>query len=237
MNVRCAGNQGARQLAREDQMKKLVLSAASLCMFVGCGTEYGQVSMGLSNPPAKSLVTSQLEVPAACVIYSPGGGDVDTVEDAYAAPFAFGCGVVVNAGNTLGLITGDAPTTQLATLPGDREIGIYRQMRPGFAIDVQRFSVTGPNPAVRAYLNHSNVCSVDTVGLPEANEANRIPVQIVAINESGFLLSLGSLGADAAHVSVIIDATQFLPSTPDLPWSGVDYSRFYLNGAPDLGCL
>ncbi|CAN5418656.1 hypothetical protein BH11MYX1_BH11MYX1_57350 [soil metagenome] len=94
----------------------------------GC-TDYGQATLAVSHPPIKSSSTSALEVPTRCPIYSPGGGDVDTVEEAYSKPYAFGCGVAASHNaepTTFGMVTGDTANGQLAKLPGDREIGIFR---------------------------------------------------------------------------------------------------------------
>jgi|GEM_PF-2683478 len=211
-------------------MKTISLTLLALA---GC-TDYGQAARSVSHPPSKSSQTSTLDVPATCPIYSPGGGDVDAVEEAYGKPFAFGCGVAAARGaepTVFGLMTGDAAGSQLAKLPGDREIGIFRQLRDGDQIEHAKLLVDGDAPAIRAYRSTSNVCAG---ALPEDSESNRIPVSIVATGDTGYLISLGTLGNEPAQIDVEYDPHAFIVGDFGSFGPRGTNDRFYVNSAPPL---
>jgi hypothetical protein len=188
----------------------------------GCTAGGQQVTMPVTNAPtARTDVNSQLAVPASCPIYAPGDWDTDTPELPYSSPLAFGC-VVDSSGATYGIATGDNSGSQLAIVPGNRELGIY------YAFDE---SVTSSplTSLIHAHAGADNVDGGPCCAEDDPNARAFVP-QAVAIGPGGMLLSFGVLDATATQIEIDFDTDQMFPGQHFQldQWN----DRFYVNAAP-----
>jgi hypothetical protein len=200
-------------------MKRLM--PLMLLSLVGCGgTETIRSGVVAIGSPVSSVGCpgTKLQVPKSCPIYAPGGGDVDTVE-APLPPGVSALCAVDDAGAAYGIIVGDAPTAQLAILPGGREIGIYLGFEPGeFSPD--QVVLSGSDANLDAWAAATNILNQDCCA--EGHPDGRLAIQMVALGQQGMLFSLGSFAGAPIQVS-------FLSNIPALPSY---FGRFYVNGPP-----
>jgi hypothetical protein len=196
------------------------------CVGLGaCGafeTMQNRVAITQAPPGVAGAPPSGLVVPKSCPVYAPGGGDVDTPE----APFPPGVSIVCavdDTGATYGIVDGDAPTAQLAIVPGNREIGLY----VGFAMPSGSvppgYELTGADPGMAAWAAPTNVQS-PTDCCAEDHPEGRRPLTALALGPQGVLVTLGSFDDAPIQVAGFIDQASWV-------W------RFYVNGSPSQQSL
>src|SRR5688572_22208251 len=166
--------------------------------------------MPIEDPaPLLSGVSTALVVPSACPIYTPTGSDTGTPEPAFPDQVDFYCGVTSTAG-AYGLVTGD--TGDLAVIAGNAEVGMYIDFAEDLEIDVE-------SPPIKVWRAATNI--VDHP-LPESDDANLRPTQLVALGSGGMMLTFGELGSEPEQISVEL----FRDGA--VAW----WVRFYVNGTP-----
>jgi hypothetical protein len=192
---------------------------ATQLMLAGCTHEnYRDMTLDVVGDPARIAgTTSELGVPAACPIYTPSGGDIDTPEPPFRSPIAFSCGVD-SAHQAYGLVTGDKG--DLAIIPGDRELGVYVALDPGQTFDPSLAKAWAAPLALPCICGSTGpvVSGPLDAELPELQANARIPIQAVAAGSGGLLLTVGHF--DDRSTQVVID----LGTTTSF--------RFYVNGVP-----
>jgi hypothetical protein len=180
-------------------------------------------------PPIVDGTPSGLTVPASCPVYAPGGGDVDTPEAPFPDHVTILC-VVDDAGGTYGIVNGDAPTAQLAVIPGSRELGFYLGFDAGAAFTPSKAALTGDMPSVEGWSAPKNIYSQDCC--PGAPGDPPLGMTTVAVGSFGWLISLGRFDASATQVALGLNTAELLPAYPGNTGSWV--ARFYVNGVPPL---
>jgi hypothetical protein len=182
--------------------------------------------------------SSDLVVPRRCRIYTPNGGDNRSAGPPFESPVLFGCGVD-SQGGVYGLVPGDDDYSyrNIAVILGDREIGVF------MAFDHTMFG-RAPTPAtitgsdgdlaqVRAWAAPLHVHDgypedLDDGTVTYPGDDHEIPLQVVAVGQSGVLLSLGHFDGIRLQVSL-----RLLWDRNDGGRADGYLERFYVNGAPD----
>jgi hypothetical protein len=165
-------------------------------------------------PTSDAGFQSALHVPTGCPVYAPGGGDVGTPEAPFPPELTAVC-VVDDQGGSYGVVPGDAPTAQLAVLPGLRELGLYLGLDPKLMISLDRLNGTLDGPILQAVMT---CCSPSRdVGLTP---------NVVAQDTTGLLVSLGQFDGGPQKVTFLVDLRGMLGADSPLVES------FYVNAAP-----
>jgi hypothetical protein len=195
-----------------------------------CGTPRDQ-RFEITVPPEvlASATDTSLMVPKSCPAYAPGGGDVDTPEPPFPDNVSIICGVD-EAGETYGLVNGDAPTARLAVLPGNQELGLYIGIEASAHFTSDRATVTGDNALLQAWAAPINV-EGRTSCCAEDQPNSRLTLQLVAVGSQGMLVSLGRFDAAPTQVAFDLNTAALVASDPPSGFSGW-WGRFYVNGTP-----
>jgi hypothetical protein len=135
-------------------------------------------------------------------------------------------------GASYGLRTGDRGTgPALAIIPGDHEVGVFFDLRAGYAPSLGDLT-TGAR--LKAWAAPVNVLSRGDC-CAEEHEEGRLAPRVVAARPSGFLVSLGTFDRASTQVALQVDVDDLFPScTPQnghacpTNWG----ERFYVNGEP-----
>src|SRR5437764_10849489 len=171
--------------------------------------------------PPRLECSSNLRVPTTCPIWAPGDSD-DNDEGPLPDQIAAACDLD-DSGATWGTAGGDQGPG-LAIIPGGRELGVYLSFDPSkYPVDVAALPT-----ALSAYAAPDNVDKFGGECCPELDEANRIPIHIVAIGATGVLISLGMFDTAKTQVEVGLTNAAFPGAKLWTEWN----NRFYVNGAP-----
>jgi hypothetical protein len=195
------------------------------------------------EPPLVTGSHSSLSAPRRCRIYTLNGRDNRSAGPPYESPVLFGCGVD-SQGIVYGLVTGGYG--DLAVVAGEREVGVFlafdhtmvgREPTPA--------TITGSDglvPQIRAWAAPVNVHDpFDPVpefpgdGTAAFADDRQVPIQVVAVGQTGALLSLGWFDYTRLQVSLLLlwDRIDPIPIPSDIEWRGY-IERFYVNGEPDI---
>jgi hypothetical protein len=208
-------------------MNRVSTSLVSLLCLgsVACSSETFQHEVSIVGaPPAVPCdPPSALQVPKRCPVYAPGGGDVDTPEAPFPDEFSIIC-AVDGTGATYGIVGGDAPTSHLAVLPGDRELGLYFGFKPGSNLNQKYSSLAGDDANAAMYAAPSSIYTSDCCA--ESHPEGRLAIRAVASGPEGLLVSAGTFGGSRTQLA------GWLALRSDLNVSWV--FRFYVNGDPGL---
>jgi hypothetical protein len=213
------------------------LGPLMLLSLVACGRNEAIRSsfLVLDKPLRVAGTESKLQVPDACPLYIPGGGDADTIEGDL-SPGISGICAVDDQGNAYGIMVGDGDSLTLpplAILPGNREIGVYIGFTPGDFIHgcIMVGDTCVPDAApttdqIKAFASPTSNIAVTTNAedcCAEDHPEDRIPVEMVAYGDQGILFSLGTFDLSPIQVAY------------QMYGDGVnDVERFYVNGVPPL---
>jgi hypothetical protein len=195
-------------------MKRLIVLIGLSAVACGRRESIQERQVAITDPPpVVAGCTSKLAVPASCPVYAPGGGDVDTPELPFPPGFTNIC-AVDDAGQSYGIADGDAPTAQVAVLPGNHELGVYLGFDTSAGFSPERAVLAGANPAVKAW----------------AGSTQR-ELTTVAVSERGILLSVGSFDGTPLEVTFLLNTAALFVS-PAAQSTGSAFEGFYVNGPP-----
>ncbi|HXT98041.1 MAG TPA: hypothetical protein VN853_17220 [Polyangia bacterium] len=206
-----------------------VIVVLTLLSLAACEGQQPQQIFAISQPPiAVPGSQSRLPVPTSCPVYAPGGGDIDTPEAPFPKHVTIMC-AIDDTGRTYGLVEGDAPTATMPMVAGDHELGFYIGFDAGAGFTADEAVLDGTSPNLAAYAGPFGVSSQDCC--PENHPEDRLAPTTVAVNDAGWLVSLGFFNESPTQVAVTVNTEVLLPpgSTPGNSGFG---ARFYVNGSP-----
>lgn len=206
-----------------------VIVSLTLLSLAACGGQQPQQIFVISQPPVPVPGSqSRLPVPTSCPIYAPGDYDVDTPEAPFPAHVTIMCAVDY-AGRTYGLVTGDSEGSTLAVVPGGGELGFYVGFDAGAGFTPDKAVLDGTNPNFTAYAGPTDVTSQDCC--PEQHPEDLLAPTTEAVNDAGWLVSLGFFDESATQVAVELNTDVLLPPGSTAGNGGFG-ARFYVNGTP-----
>ena len=208
-------------------MKRLI--PVVLFSLVACGQTEGlqdQQSEIAQLPSVESGQGSRLAAPTSCPIWAPGGGDVDTPEAPFPDHVSKLC-AVDDTGRGYGIVGGDAPTAQLAVIPGNHELGLYIGVDSSAQFTPDRAILSGGSADIEAWAAPTNVLSQDCCA--EDHQTGRLTLRMVAVGNRGMLLSFGTFDGMPTQVAFDLDTGALFGSGPT---NGGWFGRFYVNGVP-----
>jgi hypothetical protein len=217
---------------------RLALATSAGCL----GAPLPDTMLVTDAPHTVAGSSSDLVVPRRCRIYTPNGRSDRSDGPPFESPVLFGCGIDSQDG-VYGLVTGD--DFSLAVIPGEREIGVFLAFdRTIIGRAPTPATITGSDgdfPQIRAWAAPVNLYNlIDSVpefigdGSSTYADDRQIPLQVVAVGQSGALLSLGHFDSTRLQVSLWMAWDRIDPLRGLRRYIGWSIERFYVNGEPEI---